>query len=428
MATIIDRRLNPSGKSFLNRQKFLRRAKEHIKQTVKQSVTNKQLKDIGKGENVKIHPKDLDEPYFSNDGDTGNHRRVLNGNKNFSKGDKIRKPPAGKGKGSKEGSPDAPDQHDDFEFMLSREEFLNYLFEDLELPDFVKKSIKGDSTWKSAREGFTTSGSPANLNVEQTFKNAIGRRLALRRPTDEEIEELRSRIAEAEDLDLPGLEALRNELERLERRQKIVPFIDETDLKYNLWVKKPHPKKKAVMFCLMDVSGSMGEEEKDISKRFFLLLYLFLERRYEQVDIRFIRHTTTASEVDEHTFFYDTIMGGTTISAGLTLIDQIIEKEYNVDEWNLYVAQCTDGDNWVADNEKCRHLLTENLLPKLQYFAYIEVSPYDRDHLHHIESFSAWPTYHEVSQSHENLVCKRIKHQSTVWTVFQELFAKEPVV
>lgn len=423
MATIIDRRQNPPGKNFINRQKFLRRAKAHIKETVKQSVSDKQLRDIGKGENVKIRSKDLSEPSFRDDMETGNHRRVLNGNKDFSRGDKVKKPRNGSGQG-REGSKDAEDSTDDFEFMLSREEFLNFLFEDLELPDFVKEAINGENAWKSAREGFTTSGSPANLNVEQTFKNAIGRRLALRRPTDDEIEELKTKLKTIW-ADEDEREELQAEIDRLIARQKIVPYIDETDLKYNLWTKKPYPKNKAVMFCLMDVSGSMGATEKDISKRFFLLLYLFLERRYDQVDIRFIRHTTKADEVDEHTFFYDTVNGGTTISAGLEKIRDIIEEDYNEDEWNMYVAQCTDGDNWIDDNIKCSKILEEDLLPKLQYFAYIEVSQYDRGSRHLFESFSAWPTYWELSNKHQKLVCKRIKNQAAVWTVFQQLFRKK---
>lgn len=420
MVTVIDRRLNPAGKNFVNRQKFLRRAKENIKKTVKDSVTEKQLRDIGTGEKVRIKSKDLTEPHFSNDPDTGNHRRVLNGNKDFTRGDRIRKP-----KGSSGGSGNRAgqgDSEDDFQFTLSREEFIDYLFDDLALPDFVKESIKAATSWKSSREGFTTSGSPANLNVEQTFKNSIGRRLALRRPSDEEIEEIRQALDT--ETNESKRKTLEEELDRLTRRQKIVPFIDETDLKYNLWVKKPKPKNQAVMFCLMDVSGSMGMTEKDISKRFFLLLYLFLERRYEKVDIRFIRHTDRAEEVSEDVFFYDTISGGTSISSGLKVIKEIIDEEYNVDEWNIYVAQCTDGDNWSGDNRVCKNILVDDLLPIVQYFAYIEVSQYDRSGFV-FESFSAWPTYNEVAETHQNLVCKRIKHQSLVWTVFRELFSTQ---
>ena len=422
MATIIDRRLNPSGKSFINRQKFLRRAKENIRETVKRSVTEKQLKEIGRGENVKIRAKDLTEPSFRDDPDTGNHRRVLNGNRSYVRGDKVKKPKSGSTSG-KEGSPDAPDLQDDFEFTLSREEFINYLFEDLELPDFVKESIKGADSWKSAREGFTSTGSPANLNIEQTFKNAIGRRLALRRPTDQQIEEAEQDYKDALESGYHKAEELKEYWEGLLARRKIVPFIDETDLKYNLWTKKPEPKTKAAMFCLMDVSGSMGPSEKDISKRFFLLLYLFLERKYDQVDIRFIRHTTYAEEVDETTFFYDTLSGGTTISSGLKLINDIIDKEYKSDEWNLYIAQCTDGDNYTIDNAICDKLLREELLDKLQYFAYIEISELEREVI--FEAFSIWPTYHALSEQYKKLVCKRIKHQSTVWTVFRELFEKQ---
>lgn len=423
MATIIDRRLNPSGKNFINRQKFLRRAKENIRETIKKSVTDKQLKDIGNGENVKIRSKDLSEPSFRDDPDTGNRRHVLNGNRSFTRGDKIKKPPAGSGRGSSEGDPNAPETEDDFEFTLSREEFINYLFEDLELPDFIKQAISGADALKSAREGFTTRGSPANLNIEQTFKNSIGRRIALRRPSDEEVEKAKKDYEDALAANASNVDELKEYWDRLEGRRRIVPFIDETDLKYNHWTKKPHPKNKAVMFCLMDVSGSMGPQEKDISKRFFLLLYLFLDRKYDQVDIRFIRHTQSAEEVDEHTFFYDTLSGGTAISSGLDLIDTIINNDYKLDEWNIYVAQCTDGDNWSIDNSVCYEILTERLLPKLQYFAYIEVSEFERQDI--FEAFSAWPTYTAAATKFKNLACARIKHQSSVWTVFRKLFEKQ---
>ena len=421
MAIIIDRRLNASGKNFVNRQRFLRRAQERIKEAVKRSVTSKNLKDIGKGENVKIRSRDLSEPAFHEDTATGIHRRVLNGNPGWEKGDTIQKPPKGGKGGRGPNASDGPDTIDNFEFTLSRDEFLDYLFEDLELPDFVKESIKGADTLKSEREGFTSTGSPANLNVLRTFKNSLGRRIALTRPTDDQIAELEDQCLLEEDESKK--DELRLEIDRLRMRQKIVPYIDETDLKYNLWVQKPYPKSKAVMFCLMDVSGSMGMVEKDISKRFFLLLYLFLERKYDTVDIRFVRHTTTAEEVDEEKFFYDTLSGGTLISSGLTTIDTIIDNEYNVDEWNFYVAQCTDGDNWSNDNELCREILTEKLLPKLQYFAYIEVSQYDREGTI-FEAFSCWPTYTEIAKTTPNLVCKRIRDQATVWTVFRELFEK----
>jgi uncharacterized sporulation protein YeaH/YhbH (DUF444 family) len=423
MPPIIDRRLNPSGKNLQNRQKFLRRAKENIHRTVKKSVEEKGLKEIGKNEKVKIREKDLDEPSFNQDPNTGQHHRILPGNKTFNRGDEIEKPPEGSGSGRE--ASDGPDGQDDFHFNLSRAEFLEYLFEDLELPDFVKESIATTTATKLAREGYTTTGSPATLNIGQSFKNSIGRRLALARPSDADIAALEHDIAE---LDARGMAAqadvLRAKLEELEARRKVVPFIDETDLRYNHWTRQPEPISQAVMFCLMDVSGSMGTHEKDISKRFFLLLFLFLERNYDNVEIRFIRHTTHADEVDEQTFFYDTLSGGTAISSGLELIKEIIYKEYDHKKVNFYIAQCTDGDNYERDNRKCEQIITDHLLDLVQYFAYIQVSAFDREDYALFSWYTAWPTYENLAAEHEKLVCKQITDQSQIWTVFRELFSK----
>lgn len=428
MVNIIDRRLNPKGKTLINRQKFLKRAKQQIKKTVQDAISapGRGLKDIGSGENVKIKQKDLSEPKFRHDPSSGNIKKVLPGNKEFSVGDKLPKPKGG-GKGGKgdpsEGDPDAEDSMDEFQFTLTREEFLHYLFEDLELPDFIKENIEGSNSFETAREGYTNYSSPANLNVAQTFKKSIGRKIALKRPTDDEITELREEI-EAEERKGKNPIELYEKLDELLRKQKTIPFIDEKDLKYNYWTKHPKPINKAVMFCLMDVSGSMGEKEKDISKRFFLLLYLFLERRYEAIDIRFVRHTTTAEEVDEQTFFYDPLTGGTVISCGLELIRDIIESEYPVEDWNIYIAQCTDGDNISTDNSKVSNILTDDLLPIIQYFAYIQVRKLDENGYFGYGSYSAWGTYKKLDDENRNLVARQVDDQNKIWSVFADLFAK----
>ena len=424
MAVIIDRRKNPGGKNHLNRQRFLQRAKDQIRDTVRKSVTDKDLKNIGSNEKVNVKGRDVSEPTFRNDGTTGNHRRVLPGNKDYAPGDKIPKPNGGQGQGRGK-QPGAGDSLDDFEFTLSRDEFLDCLFEDLELPDFIKESIQVTHSTKSSREGLTTSGSPANLNVMRTFKNSIGRRTALARPSDERIEEVRKELEEAPESKKAELEEYLN---LLIGRQKQVPFIDDNDLKYNLWQKKPSPTSQAVMFCLMDVSGSMGEKEKDIAKRFFLLLYLFLERRYDKIDIRFIRHTTEAEEVDEHTFFYDRKSGGTKISSGLELIKQIIIDEYPVNDWNVYMAQVTDGDNDAYDNVTVDKIIREWLQQRCQYIAYVEVDDPDPAHIGLLGMFaaaySAWPIYVKLANDFKNIVAKQVYDQSDVWKVFRDLFSK----
>jgi uncharacterized sporulation protein YeaH/YhbH (DUF444 family) len=107
------------------------------------------------------------------------------------------------------------------------------------------------------------------------------------------------------------------------------------------------------MFCLMDVSGSMGEREKDLAKRFFMLLHLFLKRRYERLDIVFIRHTHDAQEVDEHTFFYSRQSGGTIVSTALEEMKKIVHDRYATGEWNIYAAQASDGYTQTGDASRC---------------------------------------------------------------------------
>ena len=123
-------------------------------------------------------------------------------------------------------------------------------------------------------------------------------------------------------------------------------------MRYRRFEPQPKPVAQAVMFCLMDVSGSMTEHMKDLAKRFFALLYLFLKRRYKHVDIVFIRHTHEAREVDEETFFYSPETGGTVVSTALEEMARIVDDRYPPDDWNIYAAQASDGDNTA---ERQRH-------------------------------------------------------------------------
>src|SRR5690606_15872875 len=170
-------------------------------------------------------------------------------------------------------------------------------------------------------------------------------------------------------------EELETEIQKLRRRISKIPFIDTFDLRYNLHVKQPKPTSKAVMFCLMDVSGSMNQAMKDMGKRFFILLYMFLKRNYERIEVVFIRHHTSAKEVDEEEFFYSRETGGTIVSSALKLMKEILNARYPTDEWNVYGAQASDGDNWNDDSPTCKKLLIDDILPKCQYYAYIEINP-----------------------------------------------------
>jgi uncharacterized sporulation protein YeaH/YhbH (DUF444 family) len=146
-------------------------------------------------------------------------------------------------------------------------------------------------------------------------------------------------------------------------------------------VLKDKPIRKAVMFCLMDASGSMGDKERELGKLFFILLNLFLEREYKSVDIRFIIHTTDAAEVSETAFFHTKLTGGTLVHTAFLLANEIIDQEYPLDEWNVYVAYVSDGDYWYEETEILVKVILETL-ERVQYCVFGQAHPidaYERD-------------------------------------------------
>jgi uncharacterized sporulation protein YeaH/YhbH (DUF444 family) len=216
------------------------------------------------------------------------------------------------------------------------------------------------------------------------------------------------------------LKTLEREIKILKERIKRVPFIDNVDELYNRWEQVPVPTTKAVMFALMDVSGSMGEREKDLSKRFFMLLYWFLKRSYKHVEVVFVRHTQIAKEVDEQEFFYSRESGGTVVSSGIQKIDEIIEDRYPLNEWNIYGCQASDGDNWPGDSDGCKNLLKEKILPKCQYYAYIQIDAM-RGMRGHTE---LWKSYINLKNSYSNFDMTSIKEAQDIFPVFHKLFKK----
>ena len=393
MTQIIDRRLNGKNKSAVNRQRFLRRFREQIRKSVSDAISQRSIKDIDKGETVNIPTRDTNEPIFSH-GPGGRREIVQPGNTDFVTGDKVPRPPSGGGSGSGDGqASNSGEGEDDFVFQLSREEFLEFFFEDLALPDLVKTQLATISEHKMVRAGYTTSGIPTNINVIRSMKGALARRMALRAPYHEKLKQVEAEHKELKSLydeDHPKILELMEEIHHLRTKINAIPFIDTFDLRYNSRVKEPTPTTRAVMFCLMDVSGSMNEERKDIAKRFFILLYLFLTRTYENIDVVFIRHHTTAKEVDEEEFFYSRETGGTVVSSALELMHEIISERYPTSDWNIYAAQASDGDNWEGDSPACRELLVNKIMPCLQYYAYVEITAYEHQ--------SLWREYEKVKE------------------------------
>jgi len=433
MHHFIDRRLNPKDKSLGNRQRFLRRAREQIKQVVNQSIKDRKLSDIASGGDLAIPSKGIGEPRFVHSNEDGVHERVMPGNKEFMPGDRLPKPKQGEGGSGKEGA-DGGEGEDEFVFTLSREEFLDLFFEDLALPDLIKTDLKELTATSLRRAGFARTGTPSNLDVARTMRNSLGRRIALKRPDGSVVADMLHKIetqragADLEEQCPRALQALQEELDTLTRRQKVVAYIDPVDVRYRQREPVEVPNTRAVMFCLMDVSGSMGEREKDLAKRFFILLHLFLKRRYERIDVVFIRHTHEAQEVDEDTFFYNRQTGGTVVSSALTKMLEVQKARYPADSWNIYAAQASDGENFSGDSETCVRLLGEEVMQLCQYYAYVEILDEREYELFGNPDMGAqlWRAYKEVKADWRNFAMKRIARPADIYPVFRELFEKTP--
>ncbi len=418
---IIDRRLAGKNKSIGNRERFLRRHHNQVRDAVRRAVDGRGIRDMERGEDIHIPKKDISEPVFGH-GPGGTREMVHPGNQEYVAGDQIERPKGSGGKGSGKGDPgDSGEGEDDFVFHLTKEEFMQIFFDDLALPRMTQTQLAETPEWKSHRAGFVSDGTPSNLSVVRSMRGAIGRRLAIGAGSRGELRELEEQLAAvlaepASALRDAQRDDLQLRIDALRKRLARIPYLDPIDLRFRSRVRVPVPTTKAVMFCLMDVSGSMDESRKELSKRFFILLYLFLTRHYTKIDLVFIRHHTQAQEVDEENFFHARETGGTVVSSALVLMDEIIKARYSPTEWNIYGAQASDGDNWHHDSGRCRELLTDNLLPVCRYFAYVQVAE---------EEQNLWEEYSRVQESHPSFAMRKVTQASQIYPVFRDLFKKE---
>jgi uncharacterized sporulation protein YeaH/YhbH (DUF444 family) len=413
---IIDRRLNQKNKSTVNRQRFLKRYRKQIKKAINKQIGQRSITDIDKDEQVSIPTKDISEPTFSS-GSGGRRERVLPGNKEFVSGDQIQRPPQQGGGGSGGEASNEGEGQDEFAFQISSDEYMEILFEGLELPNLKKNQLKKIVNYKTIRSGFNTEGTPSNIDIVRSFKGSMARRIACQSPIKKAIKE---KQAELDETSLPEeIERLKLEIEDLELRLKRIPYIDTFDLKYKNFDKLPQPTSSAVMFCIMDVSGSMDQQTKEMAKRFFLLLYMFLKRSYKDVEVVYIRHHTQAKEVDEQEFFYSQETGGTIVSSALKLMLEIIQERYPSNDWNIYGAQASDGDNWNDDSKFCHKLLSEKILNLVRYFTYVEITQREPQNL--------WHEYNRLKDSHDNFALQKIAEQQDIYPVFREFFQNESV-
>jgi len=372
------------------------------------------------GEKISIPVKDVNEPNFGHDRG-GVWESVRPGNQEYLKGDQFKRPKGGGGSGSGQASNSEETSEDDFVFEVSREEFMNYFFEDLELPNMVKTQLTASTDFKQLRAGYKMSGTTSSLHILRSLRGALSRRIAVGgkssrrlKQAEQEMHDLIS--AGVDDLDERVIQ-LKQEIHHLRTRLHAIPFLDTFDLRYSNRIKVPKPSSQAVMFCILDVSGSMDESKKDTAKRFFILLYLFLTRSYEKIELVFIRHHTTAQEVDEQEFFNSRESGGTVVSSAINMLHDILVERYPTSDWNAYVAQASDGDNWDNDSVNCRQLLVDQILPLVQYYAYVEITDGEPQNL--------WREYEQVASYHGHFAMRKIEDPADIYPVFRDLFKKQ---
>lgn len=420
MSNIVDRRKNTKGKSTGNRQRFLKRVEGQIKKALPDIISQESIQDSNTGGKVKVPIKSIKEPAFSHDSATGNKQVVRPGNDRFSEGDKIPKPKGGgQGGGRGKGSNSPEVTEDEFAVVLSREEFLKYFFEDLELPNMVQRFLENTESHENRRAGFVKYGVPSRLNIKTSYQQSLARQISLQGAYKNKLKKLEEQLANTT---VPqDIEDLQKEIEKVKRLLKTIPFFEDVDLRYNHFEQIPLPTTSAAMFCIMDVSASMGYHEKDIAKRFFTLLYIFLTKQYLNVELIFIRHHTTAKEVDEYEFFNSKESGGTVVAPSLELMNKIIKERYNNGNWNIYCCQASDGDVWSDyDADECGTIMRTQILPAIQYMAYIEISNHSRDS-------SLWRVYRSLeNESHFSM--RKLYDVSQIWPVFRGLFKKEKAI
>jgi uncharacterized sporulation protein YeaH/YhbH (DUF444 family) len=415
---IVDRRADPPGRGTVNRERFVRRFKDEIKRAADDEFAKRSIKDVGRGGRITIPGRGLKEPFLHHDDETGSRDFVLPGNREFIPGDTIKRPPGGSGKGGPDGDePGQGEGRDEFGFVLSRDEYLSLFFDDLELPNLERTRFGEVTMERTRRAGYSRDGSPGNLSAAMTVRMSIARRIALRGAINRRLAELEEERTGA---DPSRRIEIDEEFERLVRRRDSLPFLEDVDRRYRARAPMPAPATRAVMLCLMDVSGSMDEHKKDLAKRFFALLYLFLERKYGQVEVVFVRHTEKAEEVDEQTFFYDPQSGGTLVLPALELAHQIIEQRYIGDQWNIYIAQASDGDCGLDDGRQSAAYANDVLMPLVRYFAYVDIPSVTG---WFVRPSDLWQSYEAITSP--AFARRQVRARSDIWPVFRELFARK---
>ena len=230
------------------------------------------------------------------------------------------------------------------EVDVTIEELAEIMGEELELPRIEPKGKKTITTKKDRFTSIRRTGPESLRNFRRTYKAALKRQIA------------------------SGTYDPKN--------PRVIPI--KEDKRYRSWKVEPLPETNAVIIYMMDVSGSMGQEQKDIVRIESFWIDTWLRSQYDGIESRYIIHDSVAKEVDQETFFHTRESGGTMISSAYKLCAKMIDNHFNPSEWNIYPFHFSDGDNWSGeDTALCMRILRERILPASNIFCYGQVdSPY----------------------------------------------------
>ena len=376
-----------SDRSASDRSRHKKKIERAIKEGIHDIVSDESI--IGKDgkKKIKIPVRGIKEYRFIY-GENSKNRKVGSApGADITRGQSIQK----KGKEKKPGNKAGNEEGEEiYEVEISLEELAAYLFDDLNLPELEKKQMKNIMGEKLRRKGYRSEGIRPRLSKKETLKNKIRRKKAAQRTGDYNPEE-----------------------------EERFPF-HQNDLKYHYIKPTPRENSNAVIFFMMDVSGSMTQKKKFIARSFFFLLYQFINHRYENTEIVFLAHTTKAKEVNEDDFFKVMTSGGTYISSAPKLANEIISKRYHPDSWNIYAFHCSDGDNWPEDNPRA---INESLKIKnlAQLYCFIEILPHEEE--------PKWSRFEQslMSKEYEHMVDKKFKNimltsKDDIWPAFSRIF------
>ena len=378
-----------------DRMRHRSKVEKAIKESIRDVVAEESIIGQSGKKKVRIPIRGIKEPQLVYGNNEKNKRVGAAQNNKMKKGQRIGKAQQQKPGGGKPGKPGDQPGEEMYEIEMSLEELAEYLFADLNLPELEKKQFKFITEEKMKRKGKRPYGIRPRLSKKETIKQKIKRKKAAIKAGSHD---------PAED-------------ERF-------PF-HESDLRYKHIAPVQKENTTAVIFFVMDVSGSMTKSKKYLARSFFFLLYQFLNHRYSAVDVVFVSHTTDAQEVDEQQFFTRVTGGGTKASSAMEKVKEIIDKRYHPSTWNIYTFYCGDGENWPSDNAKTLRLFKE-LKEVNQMMCYTEIgvrrdgggnsvsffSDYDRVGL--------WESLNNLLDSSFRKV--RISTHSDIWRSFKKLF------